>query len=311
MTLTKITEARPKPIAKERPEVPAELSRLLERLMAKKPHERPASAREVADTLKKLQTGEPLPMPPSPDRPSRRRLVWAAGLGAILILLAGAAAYWLRNRPAGEAASKPPLGLQVSLQAKKKGKDGLWSLDEPNVLPLQAGDALRIEAHTARPVYFYVLNLTADGKVSLLYPWRDDDKWDSIAEEKPRDYFCVPDSSKGDASKLDAGPSGIESVVVLVREMPLTASEREQLRDLLKTWPVDQGKFDPLRAAVTIGEDEFRFGDARDQQERGKVKPGDVVESNDPVLRLRHVLQGDVRSLGVASRGVCYTFQGQ
>jgi hypothetical protein len=28
------------------------------------------------------------------------------------------------------------------------------------------------------------------------------------------------------------------------------------------------------------------------------------------VLRLRHLLQGDVRALGVASRGVCYTFQG-
>jgi hypothetical protein len=35
------------------------------------------------------------------------------------------------------------------------------------------------------------------------------------------------------------------------------------------------------------------------------------VEAKDPVLRLRRLLQGDLRSLGVASRGVCYTFQGK
>jgi hypothetical protein len=115
--------------------------------------------------------------------------------------------------------------------------------------------------------------------------------------------------SKGDASKLEAGPSGIESVVVLAPERPLTVAERKQLREWLRTWPVDQGKFDPLRAAVVIGEDDFRFGDVRDQKERGKFKAGDAVESNDPVPRLRRLLQGDMRSLDVTSRGVCYTFQ--
>jgi hypothetical protein len=204
-----------------------------------------------------------------------------------------------------------PLGVQLGLTAMKTGQNRLKSLDEPNVLPLQAGDALRIEAHTARPAYFYVLNLTADGQVSLLYPWRDDKDWDSIAEEKPRDFYCVPDPSKGDAARLAAGPSGIETVVVLARETPLTAAERDQLRALLQAWPVGQGPFDPLRAAVTIGEDEFRFGDPRDQKDRGRVQAGDAVESNDPVLRLGRLLQGDLRSLGVASRGVCYTFQGK
>src|SRR5262249_41897910 len=155
---------------------------------------------------------------------------------------------------------------------------------------------------TARPAYFYVLNLTADGQVSLLYPWRDDNDWNSIAAEKPRDFYCVPDPSKGDAAKLAAGPSGIESVVVLARETPVTAAERDQLRALLQAWPVGQGPFDPLRAAVTIGEDEWHFGDARDEKDRGRVQAGDAVESNDPVLRLRRLLQGDVRSLGVASR---------
>jgi hypothetical protein len=246
--------------------------------------------------------------------PSVRRRLWLAGmLGAMAaVVLGGVFVLWLRNRPAGYP-TKPTLDLRLSLKAKKQNKDGLWPLDEPNVLPLQAGDALRIEARTARAAYFYVLNLTADGKTYLLYPWHDDEDWNSIAEEKPRDYYCVPGPEKppDSASRLAVGPSGIESVVVLVRETPLTATERERLRQLFQMWPVDQGKFDPLRAAVLIGEDEFRFGDAHDLKERGKVKAGDAVESNDPVLRLRRLLQSDVRSLGVASRGVCYTFQGK
>jgi serine/threonine protein kinase len=307
-TLLKITELVPNPIAEVRPDVPLWLSRLIERLMAKKPQDRPSSAREVADTLSE---GGTVPIPPLPGRRSRRRLLLAGVLGASVILLTGATGYWLRNRPSGETLSKAPLHLQLSLTAMKKGQSQMKSLDDPNVLPLQAGDALRIEARTARPTYFYVLNLTADGKVSLMYPWRDDEKWDSINEEKPRDSFCVPEPGKGDAAKLEAGPSGIESVVVLARETPLTDAEREQLRQLLRSWPVDQGKFDPLRAAVSIGEDEFRFGDARDQNERGPIKAGDAVESSDPVLRLRRLLQGDVRPLGVASRGVCYTFKSE
>jgi hypothetical protein len=287
------------------------------RLLGKESAARPQSAQEVADALGALQTDTPsnekttIPEWPVPKTPPRTWLVPAGVLGTALLFLAAATWYWLRDRPAGEPPAKPPLRLQLSLKAKKRDRNGLRSLDDPNMLPLQAGDALRIEARTARPAYLYVLNLTADGKVSLLHPWRDDEDWDNIAEETPRDFYCVPDPNKGDAAKLAAGPSGIESVVVLAREAPLTAAERQQLRGFLQTWPVDQSKFDPLRAAVTIGEDEFHFADARDQKERGKVQAGDAVESNDPVLRLRRLLQGDVRSLGVASRGVCYTFKGE
>jgi hypothetical protein len=217
----------------------------------------------------------------------------------------------LRQRPTGGAAGSPPepLGLQLNLQAMKQAKGALVSLDDANVLPLQAGDALRIEARTARPAYFYVLNMTADGHVWLMYPWRDDQEWDSIAEEKPRDQYVIPDPAKGVASRLDPGPSGIESIVVLARATPLTVAERGQLREWLKSWPTDQGTFDPLRAAVTVGADELRFADPRDQQARGKVNVGDAVEDSDPVLRLRRLLQGELRALGVASRGVCYTFK--
>jgi hypothetical protein len=346
-----VTAHDPPPPHQVIPKVPVPLSDLILRLLAKDPAARPQSAQEVVAALGALpgadsaegcsdrvtggeagssaptveepganrQGVEPEPAP----RPGRGRrvaflatAVVAAGLVAAIIGWAVWQRPWHRTPPpnshdGNRGVVNSPLGLQLRLSARKKGQDRLKSLDEQDVLPLRAGDALCIEARTARPAYFYVLNPTADGRVWLMYPWRNDRDWDSIAAEKPRDFYRVPDPSEGVASKLDAGPSGIESVVVLARETPLTAAEREQLRELLKTWPVDQGKFDPLRAAVMIGEDEFHFGDPRDEKDRGKVKAGDAVESNDPVLRLRRLLQGDVRSLGVASRGVCYTFKGE
>ncbi len=297
-----------------RPEVPRELSELIARLLAKDPQVRPASAREVAEVLQRLQAGvtadKPLPPPPAavPHRPRWFLPVGALGAAAT-ILLAVAFIVWLRNRPAAELA-EVPLQLQLSLQAKKKDNDALVSIGEPSVLPLQAGDALRVEARTATPAYFYVLNMDAEGKVWPMYPWRGND-WDDLPEEKPRDFFCIPDPAKGDAAKLQAGPSGIESVVVLARAKPLTAAERQQLRDMLGAWPKEQGTFDPLRAAVTIGGDQVTFADARDRDVRGAINPGDGVELKDPVLRMRRLLQGDVRALNVSSRGVCYTFKGE
>ena len=63
---------------------------------------------------------------------------------------------------------------------------------------------------------------------------------------------------------------------------------------------------------MTVGAEEIRYGDARDGLDRGAVKHEDpVVLKKDPVLRLRRLLQEDIRSLGVASRGVCYNFQGK
>ena len=225
----------------------------------------------------------------------------------VLVLGVGVQQNWFRHDPPVTTPAVTPvipvttvtpaarLQLQLSLQAKKIGQDSLVSLDAANVLPLQAGDALHIEVHAAQPAYLYVLNMDAEGKVWPMYPWRNDE-WDNLPEEKPRDFFCIPDPSKGTASKLATGPSGIESVVVLARATPLTLAEREQLRSLLRSWPVDQGKFDPLRAAVTIGEDEFRFADEHDHKVRGHIKVDDTVEAHDPVLRLRRLLQGDIRA---------------
>jgi hypothetical protein len=238
-----------------------------------------------------------------------RRVAVAGGLAGLLALVVLTLTLMPYLRPAARTA---PLELQLSLSAAKKGNDQrLFALDEPNVLPLRAGDALRVEARSSRPAYFYVLNMDAEGKVWPLYPWRRND-WDNVPGERPRDSYTIPEDPQRDASKLTPGPSGVESVVVLARETRLSDAERDRLRQALGAWPKEQGPgFDPLRAAVTIGADEFHFADARDGESRGAIAPDNAVVLQDPVLRLRRLLQEDVRSLGVASRGVCYNFQGK
>jgi hypothetical protein len=298
----------PPPVRELRPDVPEAVAALVHKLLAKRPEERYPSTRAFIEALE-AATGA------GPQRPGRKS--WWLVAAAVGLLLAGLGTYLAMTRLGGGDSSLSrgvrtgeKLGLQLILSAVKKGNnERLLSLEDPGVLPLQAGDALRIEARTAWPAYFYVLNMDAGGEVWPMYPWRNND-WGDVAEEKPRDLFCIPDPSKGDAANLKPGASGIESVLVLARETPLTAGERQQLRDMLGAWPKDQGKFDPLRSAVSIGADEVHFGDAHDREVRGAISQDDAVVLKDPVLRLRHLLQGGVRALGVASRGVCYTFRG-
>src|SRR5262245_35942565 len=92
-------DATPRPIREVNPDIPEPLCRVIERLQAKKPADRPASAKEVADLLARLlarlQGGGPRApertyvLQSSPKQPhhSRRKWHWAAA--ALFLLAAG------------------------------------------------------------------------------------------------------------------------------------------------------------------------------------------------------------------------------
>ncbi len=92
-TSDRILHAVPAPLAKLNPEVPAELERIVAKMLAKDPAERHATARDLLVDLRAVQRGvlyPPLHVTLPPQRAGRRRALIAAGL-AVVVLLVGIA----------------------------------------------------------------------------------------------------------------------------------------------------------------------------------------------------------------------------
>jgi hypothetical protein len=99
--IRRVSEETPRPIREVNPDIPGQLCRLIDRLHAKKPADRPASAKEVADLLSGMLAGlnqgrsrladeTPAEQSPArPARPTRRRWLWAAA--ALALVCAGLA----------------------------------------------------------------------------------------------------------------------------------------------------------------------------------------------------------------------------
>jgi serine/threonine-protein kinase len=341
------------------PAVPPDVSGLIDRLLAKAPADRPESARAVVEMLRAIEAGREtrsLPARPSPpaaaptsERPvmPRRRPLWPWVIAATLAVgVLGAVGYFVLKQPEKPpvAPSDPLAVTKVDVRVWKKSNrlKGL-ALGANGALPLCAGDWMRIEAETNRPAYLYVLYLDARGEASPLFPWRRDN-WDDRPAEEKRRRLNLPEDPMKDAAPLGPGPSGIEAVLVLGREEPLTAAEVARLRRLIEKEPewvflptsaagcigllrgpatpgpllaasaltaerTDPFGFDPLRGAVWLGEDE-RFGDVRDQL-RAKLCVERAVVVLDPIERMRRLVRGELMELGGEVRGVCYPFEGK
>jgi serine/threonine-protein kinase len=95
-TLSRILYHDPPPLSKLRPEIGREFDELVEALLSKDPRFRPESAEELERALDRAEAGwtgsRTLPLAPSPPRdrgPALRRLLpWAAGAGALLLVVA-------------------------------------------------------------------------------------------------------------------------------------------------------------------------------------------------------------------------------
>jgi WD40 repeat protein len=117
--LKSLATTHPPPVSRLRPDVPAALGQLIDRLLAKNPADRPAGAAEVAELFADLDrppatvaeiAPAPVAQPPSPVRPagrgrSLRPWLWAA---AVLLLAGGALLAWrLGVHPGGASAPQP------------------------------------------------------------------------------------------------------------------------------------------------------------------------------------------------------------
>jgi hypothetical protein len=315
---------QPVPPQQLRPDLPGALARLIGCLLAKQPEGRSASAREVADALRAIEGGKAgdattsllerpganpatVVMPAKGETGARRRrvaLLLGLTLAGLLVVLGGlgAALGWWNFR-----AAKEPLSAELGVGIwKKRAPSRRLSLEDEGALPLRAGDWMRIEAKVNRPAYLYVIYLDARGEASPMYPWRKY-KWGDRPAEEKRTVLHLPEDPRKDASPLEVGPSGIESVLLLARDEPLSAAENERLAELLGKAP-RQTEFDPLRGAVRLGGDEEQFSVRADRGRPALDKAGEVA---DPVERLRRMLRAEVGTLAPVRRGVCYPFAGR
>jgi hypothetical protein len=157
--------ARPRPIREVRPEVPAAVAAVVDRLLAERPEDRYPSAQAVIAALDRALLAL-----------SRRRwLEWLVAAAALLVLAAGAAGLWWRlSRP--EAAAPALDELVIFIQ--RQGPDGatqekqtiIRSGKEANadpIAPLGPRDAFMLRAQFPRPTYWYLLWFDTRGRVKV------------------------------------------------------------------------------------------------------------------------------------------------
>jgi TolB-like protein len=113
-TLSAIVRDEPTPLAELRPDVPEPLRWIVERCLAKEPHERYASTRDLARDLARLRDGSASmarATAPGVQPKASRRLRLVLGI-AILLALAGGGTLWrLRTRAGPAAAGKASLAV--------------------------------------------------------------------------------------------------------------------------------------------------------------------------------------------------------
>jgi hypothetical protein len=175
-------------------------------------------------------------------------------------------------------------------------------LDQPGAVPLKAHDRFRIEARLNRKAYLYVFWLGSDGKVAPIHPWAPG-HWDRRpAQEMKADRLDLPPPADK-AWEIPAGDPGLEAVVLVAREQSPLPREVDLAR-LLGGSPAPRRL--SLATAVWI---ENGREVILDQQDRAAPSPK-ARRSDDPVLRLRRLLQEQVQPLGDYSQAVLFPNQG-
>jgi len=293
--------------ALDQPHVPRDLRRICLKAMAAAPADRYKSAEAVQRALNGY-------------------LAWPKALAAAGVVcgvaLLGGGLYFFVPRPATPIPSQviaQPLKGRINLLVvnSKDGTRRRLRLQDPGAVPVRARDQVRIEARLDRPAYLYLFWISSDGKVAPLYPWKDHD-WSQrpLAERKVKDAE-LPEIFD-EVLDIPVSPPGMETLVLLAREQsPLPRGDEDKLAklmagasmpsalDLDKPIWIEDGEEVAFEPAVAAARD--RSGD--DALTRGIPSPK-ARKSDDPVLRIRALLNEKVKPLGSYSQAVLFPNQG-
>jgi serine/threonine protein kinase len=197
-------------LRQRRPDVPERLAALVERrLLAKKPDDRLATPGELASALKPFTAGCDLgALVGRPGAPKGR----SAAIGDDL-----------PTQATGEL--HLPLDAALELVFWDSTRQSRLTLEEDGVLPVKEGDEFRIEVRLNQPGYAYLLWIDSEGKLTPLHPWVAGSDWE-LAGESPCSELILPGG--GEVLPI-SGPAGVETLVLMARDEPLSPGERQRL----------------------------------------------------------------------------------
>lgn len=180
-----------------------------------------------------MQENPPPASMPSP-RSMRRWLRWTL-LAIILVLpFAGAWLAWQLLLP-GEKALDGDLTVNI---VRIKGGVRTNRIDEPDTLPVRAGDRMHLTARYNQPAFTYLLWVDCRDKVVPLYPWNVDAIQEGDADQPPP--LFRPAAIIFNPMTIGAGwefgkQGGLDTVLLLARRTPL--EEDIRLGSLLSNLP--------------------------------------------------------------------------
>jgi hypothetical protein len=298
--------------------VPAPLSDLIVRLLAKSPDARPASAHETAEALRAIERGAQTPTPGHRSGgPSRRRGRRVAVLAAVVLLtgigLAALAVRAFGPRGGGPAVEPGPAPTAPAVVACTGAVDVIvWTkvgdaarrqrLRDEGALPLLNGDQYRVEARVSPASYVYLFLIDDDGEANPLYPWTPG-QWDTRPpqEEPVTELSLPPRADKG--YKINGDGSGMWTMLLLARATPWTVPD-EEIRGLFVGLPPQRPVPNP-RAAVW-------FENGRVVKNDELRRPQFVEEAiDDPVLRLQGLLRDRLQPHASFTSAVSFAKQSQ
>jgi hypothetical protein len=324
-TLEQVRTLPPTPPRELRPDVPPELEAICLRCLAKQPAGRYPTAAALADDLHQYRTrvADPNAAPTVPQIhteatqavPVWRGRRWAVGAGLGVVLVAGL--LWAprscippESHPGGGPA--PTLVGPVAFEPLKgdidvdvwdtKNPDRRGRLHAPGVLPVRVGDVVYIKVRVNRPAYLYVVWIDAAGKAAALYPWEDRDWAKRPQTEQKRSQLTLPEDPNFQG-ELPPGMTGMDALLLLVRETPLTAEDNQQLRVLFEG--LGAQKAPRLQAAAWFENGEMQ----RDDPDRSA--PVKQLRTDDPVMRTQTLLRTRLAGLFPYTRAVVFAFDGR
>jgi len=215
-----ILHREPRPLRQQRPSLSAELERICLKCLAKDSTQRYPTASDLAADVRRWL------------RPRRRHAALAACVAVGVVLLGVAASLWGSGRsttaPAALTGTITAAALNGTIDIRvwnpsDPGRSGL-GLGDRGVLPLRPGDQIRVEARLNRPAYAYLVWIDSQGAAWPVYPWTPGDWTARPARETPQERLALPEAA--DEGWPMQGPRGMETLVLLARDVPLPADLR-------------------------------------------------------------------------------------